>query len=81
MVSRMVSFIHSHRDTFVLKTLNLYRFLSLPPVTRIWLGTTLAVTGLANLDLLSWNQLHFSRWEDVSGRGISGRPEVWRCVR
>jgi len=53
-------------------------FRALPPVTRIYLGLTLIVTALANLEVVKWNDLDFSRWEDVMGRGSSGRAEVWR---
>lgn len=55
-------------------------FRALPPVTRIYLGLTLIVTALANLEVVKWNDLDFSRWEDVMGRGSSGRAEVWRLL-
>lgn len=55
-------------------------FASLPPVTRIWLVSTLVVTALANLEFVKWNDLDFSRWEDVVGRGSSGRTEAWRLM-
>ena len=53
-------------------------FTSLLPVTRALLGSTLVVTALTNLDVIKWNDLDFSRWEDVIGRGSSGRIEAWR---
>mmetsp|Transcript_15102 Transcript_15102/g.27292 ORF Transcript_15102/g.27292 Transcript_15102/m.27292 type:complete len:332 (+) Transcript_15102:1-996(+) len=55
-------------------------FASLPPVTRIWLGSTIVITACANLDLVKWNDLDFSRWDDVMGRGRSGRVEAWRLI-
>lgn len=55
-------------------------FRSLPPVTRTLLGSTLVVTIIANLDVVKWTDLDFSRWEDVMGRGNSGRAEAWRLL-
>mmetsp|Transcript_37884 Transcript_37884/g.81795 ORF Transcript_37884/g.81795 Transcript_37884/m.81795 type:complete len:320 (-) Transcript_37884:512-1471(-) len=55
-------------------------FASLPPVTRIWLGSTIVITACANLDLVKWNDLDFGRWDDVMGRGRSGRVEAWRLI-
>ncbi|KAL9185148.1 hypothetical protein ACHAXT_002925 [Thalassiosira profunda] len=53
-------------------------FLSLPYVTRVLLGSTLVVTALANLDVIQGSDLEFARWEDVVGRGDSGKVEAWR---
>ena len=55
-------------------------FRNLPLCTRIWLGSTLVVTTLANLDFVKWNDLDFVRWGDVvPGRvGSGGRIEFWR---
>ena len=55
-------------------------FYNLPPVSRIWLGMTLVITVTINLDILQWNDLDFVRWEDLIGRGSSGRVEAWRYV-
>ena len=55
-------------------------FRSLPIITRIWLGSTLAVTALANLRFFQWTDFDLSRWEDVVGWGSSGRVEAWRLV-
>ena len=53
-------------------------FLSLPIVTRVWLGSTIIITALANLEFIKWDDLDFERWEDVYGRGSSRSIEVWR---
>mmetsp|Transcript_4599 Transcript_4599/g.9106 ORF Transcript_4599/g.9106 Transcript_4599/m.9106 type:complete len:136 (-) Transcript_4599:1144-1551(-) len=55
-------------------------FRSLPPITRIWLGSTVIVTGMANLDFVKWADLALARWEDVLGNGVSGKLEAWRSV-
>lgn len=55
-------------------------FYNLPPVSRIWLGLTTLITALINLDILQWSDLDFVRWEDLIGRGSSGRIEAWRYV-
>lgn len=55
-------------------------FRNLPNCTRIWLGSTLIVTVLANMDVIKWNDLFFSNWEDIIGRGSSGRVEAWRIL-
>ena len=49
-----------------------------PPITRILLVSTLLCTALVNLDFLKREDLDFRGWEDVFGRGRSGRVEVWR---
>lgn len=55
-------------------------FYNLPAVSRIWLGFTTLITALVNLDILQWSDLDFVRWEDLIGRGSSGRIEAWRYV-
>jgi len=55
-------------------------FRSLPPITRIWLGSTVIVTGMANLDFVKWADLALARWEDVLGNGVSGKLEAWRLI-
>ena len=50
----------------------------LPPITRILLVSTLLCTALVNLDFLKREDLDFRGWEDVFGRGRSGRVEAWR---
>lgn len=52
----------------------------LPPITRILLVSTLLCTALVNLDFLKREDLDFRGWEDVFGRGRSGRVEAWRYV-
>jgi hypothetical protein len=52
----------------------------LPPITRILLVSTLLCTALVNLDFLKREDLDFRGWEDVYGRGRSGRIEAWRYV-
>lgn len=51
-------------------------FRNLPPVTRIWLMSTLLVTALANFDFVKWTDLGCGGWHDVWGSG--GRAEIWR---
>ncbi len=55
-------------------------FRSLPPITRIWLGSTVVVTTMANLDFVKWTDLALIHWEDVLGNGKSGKLEAWRSV-
>jgi len=55
-------------------------FRALPACTKIWLGSTLVATALANLEFVKWHDLDFSGWEDVVGRGSSGRIEAWRLL-
>ncbi|KAL7536850.1 hypothetical protein ACHAWF_005582 [Thalassiosira exigua] len=55
-------------------------FRSLPPVSRALLASTLMVTALVNLEFVKWHYLDFHGWEDVIGRGSSGRVEAWRLV-
>ena len=42
-------------------------FTSLPPITRLWLATTLTITALANLEIISWTDLSLSHLSDVMG--------------
>lgn len=65
-------------------------FRSLPPVTRIWFGSTLVVTALANLEVIQWTDLDLTHLYDVIGKGgggsnnsssiIFGRLEAWRLI-
>lgn len=55
-------------------------FNNIPACTRIWLGSTLVVTALVNLELIKWHALDFNRWEDVIGQGSNGRAEAWRML-
>ena len=70
-------------------------FYSLPPVTRIWFGSTLTVTALANFDILQWTDLDLTNLTDVFGKvgvgvgnsniissnsSLFGRLEVWRLL-
>jgi hypothetical protein len=52
-------------------------FRDLPPVSRVLLASTIAITALVNLDVLEREDLDFRTWGDVFvGRG--GRVEAWR---
>ena len=53
-------------------------FRHLPPITRIYLVSTLACTALINLEFAKLDDVEFHNWEDVIGRGRSGRIEAWR---
>jgi Derlin-2/3 len=64
---------------------------SLPPITRLWLASTLTITALANLEIISWTDLSLSHLSDVTGgKGTSnnsnisdrflGRVEAWRLI-
>ncbi|KAK1733086.1 Der1-like family protein [Skeletonema marinoi] len=65
-------------------------FHSLPPVTRLWLGSTLTVTALANFDVLQWTDLDLTHLTDVLGKAsnntssssvlLFGRLEIWRLL-
>ena len=69
-------------------------FRSLPPVTRIWLGSTLTVTALVNLNVIEWTDLDLAHFGDVMGSNGGGdnnnnssnssmkfgRLEAWRLI-
>jgi len=66
-------------------------FHSLPPVTRLWLGSTLTVSALANFEILQWTDLDLTHLTDVFGKvgggnsnisssSLFGRLEVWRLL-
>ena len=51
---------------------------ALPPITKVWLVSTVLVTGLANANVLNLNSLYLMRWSDVWMAG--SKIEAWRYV-
>lgn len=51
---------------------------ALPPITKVWLFSTVLVTGLANANVLNLNSLYLMRWSDVWMAG--SKIEAWRYV-
>ena len=54
-------------------------FYNLPSVTRIWLGSTIIITALVNLDFIKWNDIDFTSFDDIVGH-TAKRVEAWRYV-
>jgi len=54
-------------------------FYNLPSVTRIWLGSTVIITALVNLDFIKWNDIDFTSFDDIIGHPAK-RVEAWRYV-